>query len=203
MKTWGKALASITVILALLLALGCTGPVGPAGPAGPAGPTGEAGSAGPAGDRGPSGPPGPPGLQGKEGPAGPEGPAGVGGAAPADAAAPAAPAAGGDPYDDAAWPVLWVSFDPPSGEYAAGSEADLTVTLKVPPGSLCDITHINADTGTRSGAKPDNVVADADGNAVLVWQVHASSAPGEATIELTNTKTDGTSIIVTHPYVEK
>jgi len=66
---------------------------------------------------------------------------------------------------------------------------------------LCDITFINPSTGTRSARKPANVVADADGNAVLgPWAISVNAAAGEATIELTNTKTDGTKIVVTHPY---
>jgi hypothetical protein len=48
------------------------------------------------------------------------------------------------------------------------------------------------------------VTADADGNAVLgPWNIHVNAAVGEATLELTNTKTDGTSIIVTYPYILK
>jgi hypothetical protein len=120
MKTWVKALVSITVILALLLSFGCTGPAGPQG------------------ERGPMGPPGPQGLQGTEGPPGPVG-TGTADTGAADTGV-------GDNPD---WPVLWVSIYPPSGEYVAGSGAECTVTLKVPPGSLCDLTFINPVSATR------------------------------------------------------
>ena len=99
------------------------------------------------------------------------------------------------------WPVIWVSIDPPEG--ISGEGTGVTVTLKVPPGSLCDLTLIAPETGTRSSAKPEKVVADADGNAVLAWNIHVNTKVGEATLEVTNTKTDGTSIIVTHPYTMK
>lgn len=67
---------------------------------------------------------------------------------------------------------------------------------------MCDLTFINPVTGTRSKNKSANVVADADGNAVLgPWDIHTNAAAGETTLELTSTKTDGTNIIVTHPYI--
>lgn len=109
-----------------------------------------------------------------------------------------------DPYNNPDWPVTWVSITPKVAIHGEGTE--ITVVLKVPPGSLCDITFINAGTGTRSARKPNNVVADADGNATLgPWAISVNAAAGESTIELTNTKPDGTKIVVNHPYtvVEK
>jgi peptide/nickel transport system substrate-binding protein len=107
-----------------------------------------------------------------------------------------------DPYNNPDWPVIWVNITPETAIYGEGTQ--ITVTLKVPPGSMCDLTFINPVTGTRSARKPTNVVADADGNAVLgPWEVSVKAAVGEATLELTNTKTDGTKIVVTHPYTIK
>jgi hypothetical protein len=76
---------------------------------------------------------------------------------------------------------------------------EVTVKLKVPPGSLCDLTYLTA-WGNRSTAKPNNVVADADGNAVLTWVMHRDTTTGEGGLELTNIKTDGAKIVVVHPY---
>lgn len=203
MKTWVKALVGISVILVILLSAACAGPQGPAGPAGPAG------SAGPKGPTGDQGLPGPQGLQGPQGPPGLTGPPGGGDSGtstpstetPSTPVTPSTPTTG-DPYDNQDWPVIWVNIDPPEGVAGAGTK--VTVTLKVPPGSMSDLTFINPGTGTRSRNKPTNVVADADGNAVLgPWDIHTNAAAGEATLELTNTKTDGTKIIVTHPYILK
>jgi peptide/nickel transport system substrate-binding protein len=106
----------------------------------------------------------------------------------------------GDPYDNPDWPVIWVKIDPPQAP--ARTNTEITVTLKVPPGSLCDLTFINPETGTRSARKPANVVADADGNAIIgPWAISHMALPGEATLEVTVTKTDGSKITVTHPYM--
>ncbi|RJQ37877.1 MAG: ABC transporter substrate-binding protein [Dehalococcoidia bacterium] len=105
-------------------------------------------------------------------------------------------------YDDPDWPVIWVKIDPAEG--VSGGGTMITVTLKVPPGSFNEIIFINPVTGTRSSRRPAPAVADADGNVVLgPWEVHSAAAAGEATIELTCTKTDGTKIVVTHPYTLK
>ena len=187
MKTWGKALVSITLILVLLLSLGCTGPVGPAGTKGErgaAGPPGPTGATGATGETGPAGPPGP------------QGPPGTGGG---ETVAPAGPVAG--PYDDPDWPVYWVSLDPPE----INVSSSITVTLKVPPGSLCDLMYITPLGTSYVKIAPDTVVADADGNAVITMNTPPPMGftPGKATFELTNTKTDGTQIIVTYPITAK
>lgn len=181
-----RALVSVALILALLLAAGC-GPGGPGGPAGPKGATGLAGSSGPPGPRGPVGPQGPEGLPG------PEGPSGI---SAMDNPTAGNATAAGDPYDNPDWPVYWVSIDPPVG----GKNVPVTVTLKVPPGSLCELTYITP-LAARSTAKPENVTADADGNAVLKWTMHQYTTPEPGgKLELINTKTDGTKITVFHPY---
>ena len=188
MKTWVKALVSITLIITLLLSFGCAGSPGPAGPAGP---QGERGLIGPTGQVGPPGPKGNLGPEGPQGPVGPQGLPGTG-AAPADGAA-AEPA--GSPYDDPDWPVLWVSVDPTT----VTADTLITVVLKVPPGSTCDLIFITA-WGTRITDRKESEVADANGDVVIELMTHSGSlAPGDATLELTNTKTDGTSIIVTYP----
>ncbi|MFH0941471.1 MAG: hypothetical protein V1823_00365 [Chloroflexota bacterium] len=185
MRTWTRALVSIALILALLLVVGC-GPAGPPGPAGPKGETGLVGSSGPPGPRGPAGPQGPEGLVGTQGLPG------ISAASTADNAS----AATGDPYDNPDWPVYWVSIDPPVG----GKNVPVTVTLKVPPGSLCDLTYITPLLN-RSLAKPPDVTADADGNAVLKWSMSPNTTPEPGgKLELINTKTDGTQITVFHPY---
>jgi hypothetical protein len=55
-------------------------------------------------------------------------------------------------------------------------------------------------SGETSGVNHSTVIADADGNVVLTWLMHRHTIPGQASLQLTNTKADGTSIIVTHPY---
>ena len=188
MKTWVKALVSITLILALMLSFGCTGPAGPPGPPGPAG-VGTEGPIGPGGPPGPPGPPGPTGPQGPAGPAGPQGPAETG-------VIPAEPAIG--PYDDPDWPVKWVSIDPPVGR----RELDVvTVTLKVPPGSLCEMVYITHIRGRYSTTTFESVVADDEGNAVLKWSIHPLVTPGDGGgLELTNSKADGSKIVIEYPY---
>lgn len=186
MKTWLKALVSVTIILVLLLALGC-GPAGPAGPAGlkgPTGPEGREGPIGPIGAAGPAGPEGPPGPQGPQGPNAGE-----------ITSTPGALVAG--PYDDPDWPVYWVSIDPPELHVST----TITLTFKVPPGSTNDLMYITP-LGTRYvKIHPTPVIADENGNAVITMNTPppAGFTPGKATFELTNTKTDGTQIIVTHP----
>ncbi len=184
MKSWAKILVGISVILAISLLFACAGPAGPPGSTGPAGP---AGPAGPQGERGLQGIPGPEGLQGPEGP---QGPAGTGTAAPSEPEAPAT----GDPYDMPDIPILWVSITPQPALF--GDE--VTVVLKVPAGSQCDITYIY-EMGLRSGSKPDLTVADADGNATLTWIPPVGGPAGDGTIELTVTLPDGTKHVVTHP----
>ena len=189
MKTWARALVSITLILALLLSFGC-GKAGPPGPAGPAG----VGTEGPAGPAGAPGPPGPPGTQGPEGPQGPAGPQGPG-AGTADAAdAPVAVS-----YDDPDWPVTWVSIDPPE----ISKEILVTVTLIVPPGSTCELMYITAWAGRYAANQFPTVVADADGNAVLKLVMSSHFTTGTAGLELTNTKTDGSKIVILHPVTAK
>lgn len=185
MKSWYKMVGCIVIVLSLILVLGC-GSVGPPGPAGPKGLTGEVGSAGPPGARGPQGP------QGPQGPVGLEGIRGI--SAVGDNATTAAPV--GDPYDNTDWPVIWVSIDPPMG----GKNVTVTVTLKVPPGSKCSLVYITP-LKAISTSHPDDVVADADGNAVLTWTMNPNTTPSPGgQLKLTNTKADGTQIIVTHPY---
>lgn len=198
MRTWVKVLVSITLVLTLMLSFGCTGPPGPPGPPGP---QGEKGVAGPPGPPGPVGPQGP---KGEKGDTGPQGPPGTG-TAPADAAEPAQPAEpAGDPYDDPDWPVHWVSIDPPVG----GANVEVTITLKVPPGSLNQMQYVTITKGRYGSGRFDDVVADADGNAELRLVMHYMTAPGEGSLEasyfeLTNIKTDGSKIVVKHPYTCK
>ena len=132
---------------------------------------------------------------GPVGPQGLEGPPGTGAADTGDTTITV-----GDVPD---FPVLWVSMDPPSGEYASGSSAEITVTLKVPPGAQVELHFFNPVSGTDSSRRPDIANADADGNIVLKWIIHENAAVGEATMQVTVTKTDGTSIIVDHPYILK
>ena len=184
MKTWGRVLVSITLILALLLSFGCTGPPGPPGPQGPAGEgtEGPLGRPGPVGPRGPEGPAGPP---------GPPGPAGTGGAA-----------ATGDPYDDPSIPILWISITPETETAPAGTE--LTVVLKVPPLATVQITWIKA-SGYRSSPpySPPEGVADDNGDITFIWSPHTYMNQGEGTIEAVVTATTGKSFTVTHPYIYK
>lgn len=195
MKTWGKVVISITLIVALLLPLGCgpAGPVGPPGPPGPQGPQGPMGSSGPPGKVGPMGPQGLPGAPGPPGPQGPPGPS-------AEGAPPAEPTYG--PYDDPDWPVIWVSIDPPIGR----RELDkVTVTLKVPPNSLCEMVYITEIRGRYGTTTFENVIADDDGNAVLSWVINRNVTPAKRNetlggLELTNTKPDGSKIVIEHPY---
>ncbi|RJO60174.1 hypothetical protein C4544_05960 [candidate division WS5 bacterium] len=215
MKWSFKALVGVMSVLAILFISSCAGGVNITGASVNSdghliislsdGNTLDAGNV--VGDRGPMGPPGPTGPEGPAGPAGPPGPAGSGSSGETTTTTPSTPTTPtgdtGDPYDVSDFPVIWVSIEPPSGEFPAGSGALITVTLKVPPGALCEIIHINAVTGTRSSAKPDSVIADADGKAVLSWNPSTQAAAGEATIELTVTKTDGTKIVVNHPYIHK
>jgi len=85
----------------------------------------------------------------------------------------------------------------------AGAGTQVTVTLKVPPGALVELHFFNPVTGTDSRNRPDPATADADGNVVLSWAIHTNAAAGEATMEVTVTKTDGTKVIVDHPYTLK
>jgi peptide/nickel transport system substrate-binding protein len=122
--------------------------------------------------------------------------------APEPSSTPASTQTAGNPYDDPNFPVLWVSIDPPEG--VGDAETEVTVTLKVPPGALCELTFLNPNTGTRSSRKPTPVVADVNGNAVLgPWRLHQNAHAGTGTLEVTVTKTDGTQIVVTHPYILK
>lgn len=183
-----KVLASIPLIFALLSSLSC-GPAGPPGPEGPKGPIGEAGVSGPPGPRGSQGP------QGPEGPVGLQGLPGI--TAIVDSGADNTTASvTGDPNDNLDWPVIWVLIDPPIG----GKDVPVTVTLKVPPGSRCSLVYITP-LGAVSTSHPDDVIADADGNAVMTWTMnrYTTPAPG-GKLQLTNTKTDNTQIIVYHPY---
>lgn len=190
MEKWVKVLGSAVLILAVLFLFGC-GPAGPEGQPGPKGPTGEIGSTGPPGPRGPQGPEGP------EGPVGPQGPLGI--SSVSTSVADNISVTAGDPYDNPDWPIYWVSIDPPVG----GKEVKVTVTLKVSPGSRCSLTYITP-LKARSTAKPDDVIADADGNAVLTWTMHRFTTPEPGgQLELVNTKTDNTQITVFHPYDAK
>ncbi|RJQ37925.1 MAG: hypothetical protein C4555_05715 [Dehalococcoidia bacterium] len=185
MRIRSKALVSVVLMLALVFVLGC-GPAGPPGPQGPKGPTGLIGSSGPPGSRGPEG------TQGPEGQQGPPGPPGISASGNATGTA----SATGDPYDDPDWPVYWVSIDPPVG----GKNVPVTVTLKVPPGSRCSLTYITP-LNARSTAKPEDVIADAEGNAVLKWTMHQYTTPESGgKLELVNTKTDGTQKTFFHSY---
>ncbi|RJQ36257.1 MAG: hypothetical protein C4555_07705 [Dehalococcoidia bacterium] len=108
----------------------------------------------------------------------------------------------GDPYDNPDFPVIWVSVDPPEG--VGRDSTTVTITLKVPPGALCSLHFFNPVTGTDSSRRPADVVANADGNAVLgPWEIHGAAQAGEATLQLTVTKIDGTQIVVTRPYILK
>jgi hypothetical protein len=92
--------------------------------------------------------------------------------------------------------------DPPEGFRHVYNSVQ--VTLKVPPGSLSEITILLPQTGTRDARRPENVAADDDGNTVLgPWVMTSHTYPGEGFIELTNTKTDGSKIVITHPFILK
>lgn len=191
MKTWVKALVGITLILAILFSLGC----GPAGPAGPQGPKGETGPVGAEGPPGPIGPVGPEGPQGPQGPVGPVGPSSSEDTETVTATA-------GDPYDDPDWPVQWVSIEPEIGK----REVDVvTVTLKVPAGSLCEMVYITEIRQVYGTTTFESVIADDDGNAVLSWLINKNVTPANRAetlggLELTNTKADGSKIVIEHPY---
>lgn len=107
-----------------------------------------------------------------------------------------------DPYDDLTWPVQWVSIDPPEGI----NGAELTVVLKVPPSSVNELTY-SSEVLYRPGqfGKFPTVVADKDGYAELRLVLHYRTAPPPGShwpgeLELTNTKIDGTKIVLKHPY---
>lgn len=174
-----KGFVGITIFLALLLSLGC-------GSVGPAGLKGETGDPGPAG---PPGPVGPVGEVGPEGPPGPQGPPGVW--ISGDAADNTTSTYG--PYDNPDWPVIWVSVDPP----VVKSDYLVTVKLKVPPNSLCEIIMITP-LGTKVTAKKGTAISDAEGNATVTFMTYSMGmTPGVNQLELTNTKADGSKIVVT------
>jgi hypothetical protein len=108
----------------------------------------------------------------------------------------------GTSYDDPDWPVYWVSIEPEIGK----REVDvLTVTLKVPPGSLCEMVYLTELRQRYGTTTFESVVADADGNAVMSWLINKNVTPANRAetlggLELTNTKVDGTKIVVEHPY---
>jgi len=193
MKTWVKAMISITLILTLLLSFGCAGPPGPAGQDGAPGPKGDRGEIGPAGPPGPVGPQGDP---GPEGPRGPEGPPGqpCTGVAPTDEAPTETV---GSPYDDPDWPAIWVSVEPTTVTY----DTLITVVLKVPPGSLVDLMYVTPLGAHYTKRRPDLVVAPDDGNVeiTLTSPTEPGLTPGDAHLRLLSTKPDGTSIVVTYP----
>ncbi len=194
MKTWVKALVSVTLLLALLLSFGCAGPAGPAGPEGPAGPAGSSGPPGPIGLQGDPGSVGPQGLEGPQGPAWSE-----------DGTAAVEPV--GSPYDDLDWPVEWVEIICNGEVVEAPIEAPVLegnswqVTLNVPPGSQSAIVVLLPQTGTRDGHMPDPVVAGDDGIAVLgPWVMTSHTYLGEGFLELTNIKADGSIIVIEYPF---
>lgn len=197
MKLWVKMLVSLSLIIALLLTFGCTpGPAGPAGPKGPTGEEGLPGTQGPPGAKGPAGPQGPP------GPAGPPGIWLTG-----QEAAP--PTTTASPYDVPDWPVTWVSVDPPEGRRELDA---VTVTLKVPPKSKCDMVFYTVIGSWYSTTTFPSMTADADGNAVMSYVINKNITPGypqykaDGTLlggylELTNTKADlSGQIKVLYPY---
>lgn len=200
MKTWGKILVSITLVLALLLTFGC-GPAGPAGPPGPPGPTGPAGPPGPQGPTGPVGPSGPPGLQGSAGPPGPQGPPGDSATADTDGAAAepdgAAAAPAGDPYDLPDIPIIWESIEPP--EAVAGVPTLVTFKLTVPPNSLVSIAFVTP-SGAVSNYSYAEAMSGADGKITLSWETHQHHTAGEGALELTVTQPDGTKTVVKRPF---
>jgi len=161
------------------------------------------------GPAGPQGIPGPQGLKGDPGPQGPPGTSAITGdtngtdttTPSSDTTTPSTPSSSGGSYDNPGFPVIWVSIEPPEGVSGAGTE--VTVTLKVPPGALVSLHFFNPVTGTDSRNRPPDTNADTDGNVVLTWAIHTNAAVGEATLEVTVTKTDGTKIVVTHPYILK
>lgn len=190
MKTWVKALVTISVILAILLTFACAGPPGPAGPAGPEGSKG---------DRGPQGVPGPEGLQGPVGPPGPQGPAGTS-STETTPSTPQTPVAG-TPYDKPEIPILWLSVTPEPAVF--GTEE--TVVAQVPAGSVVDLTMIY-QVGIRdfrsAAAKPAVVTAPADGIVTLKWTpVRETNLPGDGAIELAVTLPGGTKHVVTYPIM--
>jgi hypothetical protein len=64
--------------------------------------------------------------------------------------------------------------------------------------------YVTTLLGRYASGKFESVVADADGNAVLTLVMHYETTPGDkGYFELTNTKTDGSKIVVTHQYTTK
>lgn len=185
MKILLKIIVGVTLIIALLLVLSC-GTAGPMGPAGSKGPTGLVGAEGPPGPVGPKGP------EGLQGPPGPQGPAGIWVSENATTATPVA-----DPYNNNEWPVIWVSIDPYPVVY--GFE-DITVTFKLPPGSKSTLVFITAGLSRMTKYQAENQVADANGDVTIkIFTLASTLTPGPSKIELTNIKTDGSRIVVTHP----
>jgi len=188
MKTWGKVLVAISVILALLLTAACAGPPGPTGPAGPEGQKG---------DRGPQGPPGPEGPQGPMGPPGPQGPAATGDTTPTET--PTTPTTG-TPYDLPDVPLLWLEVSPDPAVF--GTEE--TVRLQVPPGAFVELTPIY-QVGTRdfrsAAAKPPDQIAPADGLVTFKFTpVVNTNLPGDGAIEIKVTVPGTTTPVVsTYP----
>lgn len=193
MKTWGKVLLAICLVLAITLTVACAGPAGPTGPAGATGP------AGPKGDRGPQGPVGPQGLQGPVGPQGLQGPPGTGAGTTTPATTTTTPAGTGTPYDLPDVPILFLEVTPNPAVF--GTEE--TVKLQVPPGALVELTPIyQVDTRNfrSAAAKPDNQIAPADGLVTFKFTpVVNTNLPGPAGWEVKVTKA-GTTTPITALY---
>jgi len=221
MKTRGRFWGIVSLIISILLLAGCTGSAVSVTGASvdndghlvltlSDGQTIDAGNV--VGPAGPQGIPGPQGLKGDKGDPGPQGPPGTSATTSSatgtdtttpssDTTTPSTPSFSGGSYDNLDFPVIWVSIDPTEGIAGAGTQ--VTVTLKVPPGALVSLHFFNPVTGTDSRNRPPDTTADADGNVVLTWAIHTNAAAGEATMEVTVTKTDGTKTVVTHPYILK
>jgi hypothetical protein len=61
--------------------------------------------------------------------------------------------------------------------------------------------YITTLRGIYGSGRFDNVIADDDGNAVMTLVMHYMTTPGpDGGFELTNTKADGSKIVIEHPY---
>jgi hypothetical protein len=93
---------------------------------------------------------------------------------------------------------LWVYLTPEP--LILGHEKDgITLTLKVPPGALCETTYTYSQ-GSVS-AYTGSVIADANGNATITkWTLPAAAPVGLGKITLTVTLTNGTKYVIERPY---
>jgi len=104
-------------------------------------------------------------------------------------------------YDRPEIPIIWLAIDPPEAIHAAGTT--VTFKIKLPSGSRVTILYILPVTGTRSTTCVDTKTADASGEVTLSFSINSHINAGEGTLELTVIQPDGTTTIVTRPYVNR